>query len=150
MKKQKLIGVGLGISLGAAAAIAGRKVVNEIKTDLNECSFISPNGENAVTLTYGSSKFAKGLTFIKVKGSFISGGDECKLVLFAKNGVKLFNCEWKDDEHFVLLVGTGKCKQCCDVSFKDEKIIANYYLIKDEDTAEDEDTDNISVEAEND
>jgi hypothetical protein len=134
MKKQTVIGICVGVTLGTAAAVAGalavRKIINEIKTDLNECSFTSPNGDNMVTLTYGSSKFAKGLTFIKVQGSVESGNDDCKLILFAKDSPDLFCGEWKDDEHFRLLVGNGKCKQCCDVSFEGEKIIANYYLRK--------------------
>lgn len=134
MKKQTVIGICVGAALGTAAVVAGvltvRKIVKEIKADLNECCFTSPNGDNIVTLTYGSSKFAKGLTFIRVKGSVESGNDDCKLVLFAKDSPELFSSEWEDDNHFRLLVGNGKRKQCCDFKFEGEKIMANYYLRK--------------------
>ncbi len=137
MKKQTVIGICVGVALGTAATVAGvlavRKIVKEIKVDLNECSFTSPNGDNIVTLTYGSSKFAKGFTFIKVQGSVESGNDDCKLVLFAKDSSQLFMGEWEDNENFRLLVGNGKCKQCCDFNFEDEKIAAKYYLRKADD-----------------
>lgn len=136
MKKQSIIDLCVGITVGAAAAVGGafalRKVVGEIKTDLNKCSFISPNGQNIVTLTYGTSKFALGLTYIKVQASVESGDDDCKLVLFAQDGSKLISGEWQDENNFKLLVGKGKCKQCCDVNFEGEEIIAKYYLCKEE------------------
>ena len=148
MKKQAVIGICVGVALGTAATVAGvlavRKIVKEIKADLNECSFTSPNGDNIVTLTYGSSKFAKGLTFIKVQGSVESGNDDCKLVLFAKDSSELFSGEWSDNEHFRLLVGNGKRKQCCDVNFENEKITANYYWRKAESNQE---LINLSVES---
>ena len=38
--------------------------------------------------------------------------------------------EWIDNNHFKLLIGNGKRKQCCDVSFDGEQINALYYLVK--------------------
>ena len=134
MKKQTIIGICVGAAIGTAATVAGvlavRKIIKEIKADLSECSFTSPDGNNVVTLTCGTSKFARGLTFIKVEGSVESGNDNCKLVLFAKDSFELFSGEWLDNDHFRLLVGGGKRKQCCDVRFDDQKIMANYYLRK--------------------
>lgn len=134
MKKQTVIGLIIGITLGTAATIAGiiavRKIVKEIKNDLEEESFISPNGDNLVTLTYGSSAFAKGLTFIKVRGMSERGKDDCKLIAFARNNSELFSTEWVDNEHFNLVIGNGKIKQHCDVSFEGSKINALYYLHK--------------------
>ncbi len=134
MKKQTVIGICVGVAIGAAAAVAGtlavRKIIKEIKADLNECSFTSPDGNNVVSLTYGTSKFARGLTFIKVQGSVESGNDNCKLVLFAKDSSQLFTGEWEDNDNFKLFVGNGKLKQCCDFNFVDEKIVAKYYLRK--------------------
>ena len=134
MKKQTVIGLIVGVTLGTAATIAGiitvRKIVKEIKNDLVEESFISPNGDNLVTLTYGSSDFARGLTFIKVRGMSEGGKDDCKLIAFAKRNAKLFSAEWADNEHFNLVIGNGKVKQHCDVSFEGRKINALYYLHK--------------------
>lgn len=134
MKKQTVIGLIVGVTLGTAATIAGiitvRKIVKEIKNDLVEESFISPNGDNLVTLTYGSSDFARGLTFIKVRGMSEGGKDDCKLIAFAKRNSKLFSAEWADNEHFNLVIGNGKVKQHCDVSFEGRKINALYYLHK--------------------
>lgn len=134
MKKQTVIGLIVGVTLGTAATIAGiitvRKIVKEIKNDLVEESFISPNGDNLVTLTYGSSDFARGLTFIKVRGMSEGGKDDCKLIAFAKRKSKLFSAEWADNEHFNLVIGNGKVKQHCDVSFEGRKINALYYLHK--------------------
>ena len=134
MKKQTVIGICVGVAVGAAAAVAGmlavRKVIKEIKADLKERSFTSPDGNNIVSLTYGSSKFANGLTFIKVQGSVESGSDNCKLVLLAKDSSRLFTGEWEGNDNFKLFVGKGKLKQCCDFSFADEKIVAKYCLRK--------------------
>ena len=148
MKKKTVIGICVGAAIGTAAAVAAaiavNKIVKEIKADLNECSLTSPDGNNMVTLTYGSSKFAKGLTFIKVRASVESGNDDCKLVLFAKDSPELFSGEWNDNNNFRLLVGGGKRKQCCDVKFEDGKIMANYYWRK-----ADANTDLIDLSAEN-
>lgn len=136
MKKQTVVGIIIGAALGTAATVAGilvvRKIVKEIKSDLNECTFTSPYGDNVVTVTHGSSKFAKGLTFVRVKASVEGGHDACKLVLFTKNSSELFTGEWDENDKFRLLVGNGKRKQCCDVSFEGEKINAKYCIRKSE------------------
>ena len=140
MKKQTVLGLCMGLAVGAVTAAAGtfavRKIANEIKTDLNECCFTSPNGDNIVSITYGSSKFAKGLTFIKVQGIEETGSEDCKLVMFVKNNLELFSGEWQDNEHFRLLVGNGNRKQCCDVSFDGEQIVAKYYVLRIEEEQE--------------
>ena len=134
MKKQTVIGIIIGAAVGTAATVAGillvRKIVKEIRSDLDKCTFTSPDGDNEVTLTYGSSKFAKGLTFIRVKANTVSGKNACKLVLFTKNGTEPFDGEWDDNGNFRLLVGNGSLKQCCDVNFEGTKINANYCLRK--------------------
>ena len=52
------------------------------------------------------------------------------LIAFAKRKSKLFSAEWADNEHFNLVIGNGKVKQHCDVSFEGRKINALYYLHK--------------------
>lgn len=134
MKKQTVIGLVIGVTLGTAATVAGvlavRKIVKEIKNDLEEESFVSPEGNNLVTVTYGSSSFARGLTFIKVKGISDEGKDDCKLIAFARKNAEIFSGEWADNDHFNLVIGKGKLKQCFDVTFDGAKINAVYYLNK--------------------
>ena len=134
MKKSTLFGVCIGFTLGAAAAVAGamavRKIAGEIKEDIDEVTFASPNADNTVTLSFGSSETAKGLTVIKVKAISETKMDTCDLVVLAKKKADLLHGEWADNEHFKLLIGGGKRKQCCDVSFAGDKITAKYYLVK--------------------
>ena len=110
----------MGTAAVVGTALVVRKIVKEIKSDINQCTFTSPNGDNEVTLSYGSSKFAKGLTFIRVKAN------DCKMVLFALNASASFDGEWNNNDSFTLMVGNGKYKQCCDVSFYGDKIKADY------------------------
>ena len=130
MKKQTVIGIVIGTVVGTAAvvgtALVVRKIVKEIKSDLDQCTFTSPDGNNEVTLSYGASKFAKGLTFIRVKANTVAGKDACKMVLFARNASMPFDCEWNGNDSFTLLVGNGKRKQYCDVRFDGEKVKADY------------------------
>lgn len=134
MKKQTVIGLVVGITLGTAATVAGvlavRKIVKEIKNDLQEESFISPEGNNVVTVTYGSSNFARGLTFVKVTGISEEGKDDCKLIAFTRKNYEMFSGEWADNDHFNLVIGKGKVKQHFDVTFEGDKINAVYYLHK--------------------
>ena len=135
MKKSAIFGLIAGFAVGTASAIAGRKaydkVSKEIKDDFSDQVFTSPEGNNAVTLSLGSSESAKGLTCIKVKATSESIDDECKLIVFTlKKGV-LISGEWSDNGNFRLLIGNGKRKQCCDVSFEEDGINALYYLLKD-------------------
>ncbi len=122
-------GVAVGVATTVAGAIAINKVAKEIKGDLCEHSFTSPDGDHFVTLSYGSSKTAKGLTFIRIKAMTEDSEDNCKLVVFTKKSARLFG-EWIDNDHFKLLIGNGKRKQCCDVDFEGEEIVARYYLQK--------------------
>ena len=134
MKKFFVLGLLAGVAAGAAAAIAGKilvdKIVGEIKNDLDDYTFTSPDGSNSVTLSYGSSETAKGLTFVRVKATSEVIDDDCKLIAFAGKADEMFYGEWSDNEHFKLLIGNGKCKQCCDVEFNQDAIVARYYLQK--------------------
>lgn len=134
MKKNVVFGIIAGFAAGVAATVAGTvvvdKIAKEIKSDLSEQKFTSPNGDNTVTLSYGSSKTAKGLAYIKLQATARSKQDTCKLVAFAKKNVAFLSGEWIDNDHFKLLIGSGKRKQCCDVSFDTDKIVAHYYLMK--------------------
>ncbi|MBR2335933.1 MAG: hypothetical protein IKA62_06915 [Clostridia bacterium] len=154
MKKKGLVGLIVGVTAGVAAAVAGglatKKVVKEIKDDLSDYSFESEDGKNVVTLTYGSSDFAKGLTYVQVR-AFVKDSDlDCKMVVFAIKNTEIFDGEWIDGEHFTLKVGSGKRKQCCDVDFSDDEINMYYYVEKtteDEDIIECEVADDDEIEA---
>ena len=134
MKKNALVGLLAGFVTGTAAAVAGaiavRKVAEEIKDDMGQQIFPSPEGNNLVTLTRGTSETAKGLTLVKVTATSEEKEDECKLTVLAKKGTRFLSGEWLDNDHFQLLVGNGKHKQCCDVSFDEDEIKAQYYFLK--------------------
>ncbi len=134
MKKKVVFGMIAGFLAGAAAtaagAVAADKVAKEIRQDVAERDFVSPNGDRVVTLSFGCSKTARGLTCIRVKATDVSSEDVCKLVILAKKSAGLMSGNWSDNDHFRLLVGTGKRKQCCDISFDAAGITANYYLTK--------------------
>ena len=153
MKKKGLIGLIAGLAAGAAAAVAGglatAKVVKEIKGDLADYKFASEDGTKVVTLTYGSSDFAKGLTYVQVR-AFVEESDlDCKMVVFAIKNTEIFNGEWEDGEHFKLSVGSGKRRQCCEVDFSDDEINMYYYVEKapTEDVIECEVADDEEIEA---
>lgn len=137
MNKGKVIGLIAGLTAGVAAAVAGglatKKVVKEIKDDLNDFSFVSDDGKNVVSLTYGSSDFARGLTYVQVKASVEDSDLACKMIVFSIKKTEVFNGEWSDNEHFKLLVGGGKRKQCCDVDFSGDEINMYYYVEKADD-----------------
>ena len=134
MKNKVALGAIIGFAAGAAAAITGKmavdKVAGEIKSEMSEQSFTSPNSENLVTVSYGSSKSAKGLTFIRVRAYVESGEDECKLFMFSRKMPRVLDAQWEGNDHFKLLVGNGKRRQCCDVTFDEKNITAVYYLVK--------------------
>jgi WD40 repeat protein len=134
MKKEVAVGLiagAAGLVLGAttiATKVRIDKIAKEIRSDISEHSFTSPNGDNTVTLWSGSSKTGNGLTYIEVVAK--SNNKECNLIAFAKKGSNLFTGEWADNEHFTLTIGSGKRKQYCDVTFVDGKITEHYYLWK--------------------
>lgn len=136
MKGSTIFGLVAGLAAGIAATVAVNKVVTEIKSDAVEHRFISPDGNNFVTLSYGSSDTAKGLTCIKVTASKEGSDDNCKLMIFAKKNEELFAGEWTDNDNFTLWVGKGKRKWRCEVDFEGEEISAELYLDKEEKVAE--------------
>ena len=60
------------------------------------------------------------------------------MILFAKKRAGFLSGRWTDNDHFMLLVGTGRRKQCCDISFDADDITANYYFAKEALTAGEE------------
>ena len=136
MKGSTIFGLVAGLAAGIAATVAVNKVVTEIKSDMGEHRFTSPDGNNFVTLSYGSSNTAKGLTCIKVNASKEGSDDNCKLMIFAKKNEELFTGEWTDNDNFTLWVGKGKRKWRCEVNFEGEGVSAELYLDKEEKVAE--------------
>ena len=136
MKGSTIFGLVAGLAAGIAATVAVNKVVTEIKSDMGEHRFTSPDGNNFVTLSYGSSNTAKGLTCIKVNASKEGSDDNCKLMIFAKKNEELFTGEWTDNDNFTLWVGKGKRKWRCEVNFEGEGVSAEIYLDKEEKVAE--------------
>ncbi|MBP3315846.1 MAG: hypothetical protein J6M03_08490 [Clostridia bacterium] len=118
-----------GLAWGAAlsgATMAGVKIVKEIKEDVTELEFISSDDKNSVKVESGSSSFAKDLTMFKITARREEREDECKFVFLSCSSEA--NYEWADDDHFTLIAGKGKLKQCCEISFSGEKILLVYYL----------------------
>lgn len=123
-----IIGIAAGTLAAAAATYYTAKVVKEVKNDLKEVYFVSPNEENIVSVTSGSSDTARGLTLIKIKAYTKSGSDECKFAFLSRKG-ELY-CKWYDDDNFELLSGKGERKQCCEVDFGAEEITLTYCMKK--------------------
>ena len=136
MKGNTILGLVAGLAAGIAATVAVNKVVTEIKSDMGEHRFTSPDGNNFVTLSYGSSNTARGLTYIRLTASKEGSDDNCKLMIFAKKNEELFTGEWTDNDNFTLWVGKGKRKWRCEVNFEGEEISAELYLDKEEKVAE--------------
>ena len=128
MKKSVLFGLTAGIAAVSAAVFVG-KISKEIKNDLVEEEFDSPFGNNWIKISFGSSKTAKGLAWVKIHAETEYNEDVCNLVIFAKNCESL-PFEWLDNDHFRLFVGNGKRRQCCDVVFDMKKITMIYYITK--------------------
>jgi len=139
MKKNALIGLAAGIAAGAAAAVAGTlvagRIAKEIRDDLAGQCFTSPGGDRFVTLSCGTSDTAKGLTYIRIRAFSADTDDACQLVAFAKKNAQYLKSEWSDNDHFRLLIGSGKRRQCCDVDFGNRQITAYYSLMKVSDEA---------------
>ena len=130
MKKHGALGFIVGLTVGVAGAVATAKVVNEIKNDFREKEFVSPNGNNTVMLKKGSSKFAGGLSYIRVCASKRQVRNECKLSLIAGNNAKSISCEWEDNEHCLIIIGKGKVCQHVDIDFTGREIKIVYYWKK--------------------
>lgn len=133
MKKCTAAGIAAGIILGTAAAVAVKKLVDkisdEIKNDLIQREFLSPFGGNQVDFSYGSSETAKDLAIIKLRAETDMNEDVCKFLMLSKKDDAV-SYEWSDNDHFRLLVGNGKHRQCCDVTFETEKITMVYCIVK--------------------
>ncbi len=132
MKKKILFGAIVGLTVGAAVAgtFAVKKVAKEMKEDVEEQTFLSPDGDHAVTLTCGTSVTAKGLTRVQIEASADAKEDTCKLLTFAMKRDGMFEGEWTDNDHFQLLIGCGKRRQCCEITFVEGHIAIRYYLNK--------------------
>ena len=134
MKNNTVFGLVAGFLVGTAATVAGAvtadKISREMKSNIAARDFVSPEGDRIVTLTFGSSATIKGLTGIKVKAYTVGEESACEMILFAKKREGFMSGTWSDNDHFTLLVGTGKRRQCCDICFDAEHITANYYLSK--------------------
>ena len=129
MKKSTLFKLAIGIAAGAATAAAVGKISKEIKNGLTVEEFDSPFGDNWVTVSRGSSKSAKGLTYIKVKAECDSKEDVCKMVFFAGKDAEISGI-WDGNTFFRLEVGSGKHRQHCDINFDEKEITAQYYPVK--------------------
>ena len=107
MKKEVVVGLiagAAGLALGAttvATKVRIDKITKEIRNDISEHTFTSPDGDNTVTLWFGSSKTGKGLTYVEVVAKSASREEDCTLIAFAKKGSNLFTGEWTDNEHFI-------------------------------------------------
>ena len=134
MKKSTILGAAIGFALGTAAAITGKmavdKVVGEIREQMRDQVFTSPDGDHKVTVKCGTSKSAKGLSYMRVIATSETVDDECKLSMIARKRPLIIVARWDDNDHCKLSVGNGKRNQCCDVSFEENHITARYYLSK--------------------
>lgn len=132
--KKNLVFLTVGIAVGAAATVAGSlsvaKIVKEIKYDLKDTTFVSPEDNNRVTVKCGSSKFAKGMTFVKI----IAENENCScpmlLMILGRKSDRI-GCEWQDNEHFtVYRIRNDKQKQICDAVFEENEITINHKVKK--------------------
>ena len=122
-----LLGLAAGAAVTAAGAIAAYRVSGEIKSDMGEQHFPSPNGDHAVTVSCGASKTA---TYLRVLASSEACEDTCALSLLTRRMPEELDVQWIDNEHFRLLVGPGARKQCCEITFEEDRISAIYSLAK--------------------
>lgn len=121
--KGSTLGIILGIGAGAVAAAVGvyaaSKIAKEINEDSQSITIVSPDEKNLVTITCGSSPFARGLTLVKVKAE--KNGDDCNLsFLVGKSCTIAF--DWKTDNYIEILVSGGKRTKVCTVNFEGENI----------------------------
>jgi hypothetical protein len=115
-----ILGIGAGIAAATAAFFTASKVAKEINEDSQSTTIVSPNDKNLVTVTCGSSPFAKGLTLVKVKAE--KEGDDCNLSFLAGKSCNI-SFEWKTDDNIELLVKSGKTVKVCNVNFEGDDIV---------------------------
>jgi hypothetical protein len=101
-----------------------------MKENVEEQSFPSPEGDHTVTLTCGTSATVGGLTRIQIEASADSNEDTCKLLAFAKKRDGMLEGEWTDNDHFKLMIGCGKRRQSCEITFVEGHIAIRYYINK--------------------
>lgn len=133
MKKNVIFGLLAGAAAGAAAVFAGKRAVDKISTeirgDMSEQTFTSPDGRNSVTVAHGSSATAGGLTMLSITASAQNKEDVCHLRSFAKKSARLIGGWWQDNDRFTLLIGS-KRRRCCEVDFTGEETVIRYSLRK--------------------
>ena len=115
-----ILGIGAGVAAATAAFFAASKVAKEINEDSQSTTIVSPDEKNLVTITCGSSPFAKGLTLIKVKAE--KEGDDCNLNFLTGKSCNI-SFEWKTNDHIELLVSSGKNVKVCNVNFEGDDIV---------------------------
>ena len=128
MKKRTIFGLAAGIAAITAVAVGVNKISREMKNGLVEEEFDSPFGNNWIKISMGSSETAKGLMYIKINAECDSNEDACNLLIFAEKDAAM-SIVWEDNDHFILLVGNGKRKQCCEVSFGIKNISMKYNTV---------------------
>ncbi len=124
-----VLGITAGVVAAAASCVAAFKIFNEIKSDKQETTMVSPNEKNFVTVTCGSSRLAYGLTLINVKAE--NENANCELSFLAGKDADQISFSWLDDDHFGFHLGEGKATKYCDVSFEGEHIVIKHYVKKD-------------------
>ena len=140
MDKKVAIGIAVGVAgvtVGAAltaAAIAVTKRINkiahEMDDDRGECTFTSPNGNNTVTISFGSSESAQSLTHISITAVATEKENSRSLSAYARKSEDMLTGEWIDNDQFKLLIGSTNRKQCYEITFGEKKIASTYYLCK--------------------
>ena len=124
-----ILGIGAGVAAAAAGFLAANKVAKEINEDSQSMTIVSPNEKNFVTITCGSSPFAKGLTLIKIEAE--NEEDECTLNFLTGRSCNI-SFEWKTDDNLEILVNSGKTTKVCDVNFEGKEIAIVLYVKKDD------------------
>lgn len=114
-----ILGIGAGVAAVTAACFAAKKVAKEISEDFQSTTIVSPNEKNSVTITCGSSPFAKGLTLVKVKAE--NGEKDCNLSFLTGKYCNI-SFDWKTDDNIEILVTSGKTVKVCDVNFEGNDI----------------------------
>ena len=124
-EKSGILGLVLGIAAGAAAVAAGyfatAKIVDEINNDSQATTLVSPNEKNTATITCGSSRTAKGLTFVKIKAE--NEVDECNLNFLAGKNADSISFNGEDEDHLEICIGESAKKQVCNISYEGDEIV---------------------------